>query len=597
MGAKAFVEDHPWTADAGLVLNFEARGTGGPSMALVETNRGNEMMVKSLAGASTSWPVANSFLYSIYKLMPNDTDLTVFREIADIDGFNFAFIDDFFDYHCSTDNFERLDLNTVEHHASYLMPVLEYLKNADLEKLRSGRDFVFFSFPYFGIIYYPYSWAVFVIGGISLLFLLILIYAYVRKKVRPRPVLNSLLSIILSLISGVILGRYFWKVLLLINPHYSDILHGYPYNGHYYTAIVVFLTAAVSIWTINRLCRRAETHEFLISAMFIWIALGWTLTLILPGTSFVVLPVFSIAAILLLELTGKIAVLYRPILYVMLSVPGLMILAPFTDMFPVGLDMKALPVSAVLTVMLITALYPAFRYLPYKNSLHIYFFGLAIVFSIPAFFNSGFDKDKPIHNSLNYVLYPDENTAVWETYNKVLDPWLNEIMGPDIVEGSPFPIDRKSKYKRQITYHSKAPVIEIEQSLINTYLDTIAGDERIVEFSIEPQRGLNYLELLVPGNIEFNSFEVNGRKYSENRLVFSEKRNRIFACYISGSEEKLLFRFSVNKTDIPEFILFEASNDMLENEKLKVISRPANIVSMPFVQNDMIINIRAVKWQ
>ena len=34
LGAKAFVEYHPWAKDVGLVLNFEARGSGGPSFML-----------------------------------------------------------------------------------------------------------------------------------------------------------------------------------------------------------------------------------------------------------------------------------------------------------------------------------------------------------------------------------------------------------------------------------------------------------------------------------------------------------------------------------------------------------------------------------
>ena len=31
LGSKAFVEEHPWARDVGLVLNFEARGYTGPS--------------------------------------------------------------------------------------------------------------------------------------------------------------------------------------------------------------------------------------------------------------------------------------------------------------------------------------------------------------------------------------------------------------------------------------------------------------------------------------------------------------------------------------------------------------------------------------
>src|SRR5690606_39288806 len=59
---------------------FEARGTSGPSYMLMEVNDGNSEMVKGFAKANPRYPVSNSLMYSIYKTLPNDTDLTVFRE-------------------------------------------------------------------------------------------------------------------------------------------------------------------------------------------------------------------------------------------------------------------------------------------------------------------------------------------------------------------------------------------------------------------------------------------------------------------------------------------------------------------------------------
>jgi hypothetical protein len=35
-----FVTQHKWAKDIGLVLNFEARGSSGPSYMLMETNKG-----------------------------------------------------------------------------------------------------------------------------------------------------------------------------------------------------------------------------------------------------------------------------------------------------------------------------------------------------------------------------------------------------------------------------------------------------------------------------------------------------------------------------------------------------------------------------
>jgi hypothetical protein len=60
--------------EVGLVLNFEARGTSGPSYMLMETKM---ELVKEFAAANTTFPVSNSLMYSIYKMLPNDTDLTV----------------------------------------------------------------------------------------------------------------------------------------------------------------------------------------------------------------------------------------------------------------------------------------------------------------------------------------------------------------------------------------------------------------------------------------------------------------------------------------------------------------------------------------
>ena len=78
-GAALFVTEHPWAKDVGTVLNFEARGTSGPSYMLMEANQGNKNLIKDFAAAAPQYPVTNSLMYSIYKMLPNDTDLTVFR--------------------------------------------------------------------------------------------------------------------------------------------------------------------------------------------------------------------------------------------------------------------------------------------------------------------------------------------------------------------------------------------------------------------------------------------------------------------------------------------------------------------------------------
>ena len=76
IGARAFIEKHPWANDIGLILNFEARGSGGSSNVLFETNGKNNKMLSEFIQANPSYPVTTSLSYSLYKLLPNDTDLT-----------------------------------------------------------------------------------------------------------------------------------------------------------------------------------------------------------------------------------------------------------------------------------------------------------------------------------------------------------------------------------------------------------------------------------------------------------------------------------------------------------------------------------------
>ncbi|NJN50175.1 MAG: M28 family peptidase [Polaribacter sp.] len=140
LGAQAFVDHHNWAKEVGLVLNFEARGSGGPSYMLMETNGKNAKLLKDFVSSDVAHPQANSLMYSIYKKLPNDTDLTVFREDANINGFNFAFIGDHFDYHTAQDSFERLDHETLLHQADYFTKTVQYFSNADLSNFESEDD-------------------------------------------------------------------------------------------------------------------------------------------------------------------------------------------------------------------------------------------------------------------------------------------------------------------------------------------------------------------------------------------------------------------------------------------------------------------------
>src|ERR1051325_842539 len=116
LGARAFISDPRWAQDVGMVLNFEARGNGGPSI-MFETSDKNGWLISNF-GQAASHPTANSLSYEIYKRMPNTTDFTVFRR-AGYPGLNFAFIAGPEYYHTPLDSISNVTPGSLQHQGDY----------------------------------------------------------------------------------------------------------------------------------------------------------------------------------------------------------------------------------------------------------------------------------------------------------------------------------------------------------------------------------------------------------------------------------------------------------------------------------------------
>ena len=129
--------------DTGLILNFEARGNRGPSL-LFETSRNNRPLIEAVSRVAP-YPIASSLFYELYKILPNDTDFTVFRP-AGIPGLNFAFGEGLEAYHSPLDTPDHLSLASLQHHGSYGLALTRDFGQLDLAALRNSQgDDVFFT--------------------------------------------------------------------------------------------------------------------------------------------------------------------------------------------------------------------------------------------------------------------------------------------------------------------------------------------------------------------------------------------------------------------------------------------------------------------
>src|SRR4029453_3592711 len=71
LGAEAFVTQHPWVTQVGLVINLEANGTHGESL-LFETTQNNAWLVETFA-AHAPRMAASSVFDTIYTFLPFNT--------------------------------------------------------------------------------------------------------------------------------------------------------------------------------------------------------------------------------------------------------------------------------------------------------------------------------------------------------------------------------------------------------------------------------------------------------------------------------------------------------------------------------------------
>jgi len=162
-GAQAFFEKHRWANDVGLVLNFEARGSKGP-VSMFQTGRHNNQQLKVYAGA-VDRPFANSLTVTIYRNMPNDTDMSISLK-DNIPGMNFAFIEGFYDYHTKGDNPDNLNPATLQHMGDQALAMTRMAGNQTLP-LQDTSEVVFFDFLMLFMISYP-LWASWIVATLAI---------------------------------------------------------------------------------------------------------------------------------------------------------------------------------------------------------------------------------------------------------------------------------------------------------------------------------------------------------------------------------------------------------------------------------------------
>jgi hypothetical protein len=276
LGAKSFVAEHPWAKDAALALNFEARGNTGP-VIMFETSDNNGWLIDEFAKAAP-YPVAHSLSYEIYRLLPNDTDLTIFKD-AGVTGLNFAAIDGITHYHSPLDNLSSVDANTVQHQGSYAVGLTRHFGNLDLNQTGARND-VYFDLLGRKLVHYSSFWVMPLTVLVCALFVTLLILGLRNRRLTVRGIFQGSLSLLVSIVVAAVAGLVLWRVTWMFGPSLEVLQSRLFLLG--FVVVAVVITALVYFF----IGKRANSESLGIGAILWWLLLTLIISVFIPGGSF-----------------------------------------------------------------------------------------------------------------------------------------------------------------------------------------------------------------------------------------------------------------------------------------------------------------------
>lgn len=168
IGAQEFFDRDPLAKRIGAVVNVEARGSRGRAF-MFQTSPRNATLIDLWARNAAS-PTGNSLAGDVYRLLPNDTDLSVPLGKG-VTGINAAYLDGLYDYHMPSDNIENIDPKAMQHLGNFALTTTRALGQADAIPDQAGEAAYFDFFGLF-VVRYPAwgGWILLVVGFALLAF-------------------------------------------------------------------------------------------------------------------------------------------------------------------------------------------------------------------------------------------------------------------------------------------------------------------------------------------------------------------------------------------------------------------------------------------
>lgn len=513
LGAKAFVGEHPLAKSVGLALNFEARGASGPVL-MFETSPGNGRLVGEFA-QTAPYPTANSLAYEIYRLLPNDTDFSVFKA-ARLPGLNFAYIDGDTRYHTRADSLDNIDERSLQHQGSYALSLARHFGDGGLEGVRGGGDAVYFDLLGSTLVHYPSVLVLPLTCLAVVLFVGVLVLGVRRRAVRLAGVAAGFVSYLLSVVvaSGAVLLA--WWLVGAVQTWMGRSMLDDVYQSRFYMFGFVALTIAVAVSLQNLLLRRVSARSLTLGALLFVLVLLVAASLFVPGATYLLLwpLLFSLIAAGVMLWRGEAGPVSVGQFGVLLAcaVPAIILFVPMIYNVFVAMHATLLVALPVMVMLLYGLLIPVFGLmagarrwrLPAGAAL------AALALMLLGGLTGRFDKRNPNTDHVFYAMNADAGKAVWGSTDRRPDEWTSQFLGERPERGplSDFVPTSFSGFLKK-----EAPLAPLTPTSVQLLGDETAGGRRTVRMKINSSSPV--LNLTVPPGEQQASVlssAVNGKR-------------------------------------------------------------------------------------
>ena len=518
LGAKGFADGHPWAKDVGLVLNFEASGTRGPSL-LFETSDENGWLTAQFGQAATN-PVASSIFHEVYRFLPNMTDLTVFR-IKGFAGLNFAFVGGLAHYHTLSDNVANIDLRSLQHQGSYALSLSRHFANIGLENPKS-RNHVFFNTLGSVFIHYSDIWVMPLVYLTGLLFIGVLILGFSKRLLTVKGVIVSFFAHLGTMICALVVVSLVSMAVRAIHSDYRLIPQGVTYNNGFYVLSSLALTIAVATALYSMLGKKLRFANLIVGALLWWVLLMPLSALYLPGASYIAtLPLLfvliALGIMFALQKDGNVS--HRQLVpFYLGSIPAIVLSAPLIYLLALGLSTSMFRVALAFVVLLLALLLPLVWRMSSPNRwlLPALFALVCVAFLIAGSLSAGFNKNEPKPANLFYVLNADNGKAIWASSDKKLDEWTLQFIPAGssrgaITEYMPTSNPMMSMQgSGQSFLSSQTSAVPLEGPQAAVLIDKTEDGTRFLRLRVTTNRQASVLSVFVDSDAQIPSVEVNG---------------------------------------------------------------------------------------